>query len=164
MNVCLVSGGIAMGINILIVDDEEKVRKYLARLLLKRGFIVSTVCDGNEALQFLQTQDVDIVLLDVLMPGPSGLDTLPKIKGLRPLTEVLMLTGNASVECGVEGIRRGAFDYLLKPADLNTLLERIQRAMDRRLVRKKGIQALDIPEMRTSEDREPPVSGDERNQ
>jgi DNA-binding NtrC family response regulator len=153
-----------MGISVLIVDDEEKVRKYLARLLLKRGFTVSTVSDGNEALQFLQTQDVDIVLLDVLMPGPNGLDTLPEIKVLRPLTEVLMLTGNASVECGVEGIRRGAFDYLLKPVDLNTLLERIQRAMDRRLVHNKGIQALDIPEMRTSEDRESPASGDERNQ
>jgi DNA-binding NtrC family response regulator len=137
-----------MDINVLIVDDEEKVRKYLSRLLLKRGFLVSTASNGTEALQYLRENDVDLVLLDVLMPGPSGLDTLPQMKALRPLTEVIMLTGNASVECGVEGIKRGAFDYLLKPVDLDALLECMHRAMERRVVCKEGIQALDIPEMR----------------
>jgi DNA-binding NtrC family response regulator len=134
--------------SVLIVDDEQKVRKYLSRLLQKRGFSVSTAGDANEALQFLREQDVDIILLDVLMPGSSGLDILPEIKALRPHTEVLMLTGNASVQSGVEGIARGAFDYLLKPVDLNTLLPRMHRALERRLVHSQGIQALDIPEMR----------------
>lgn len=134
--------------SVLIVDDEPKVRKYLSRLLQKRGFSVFTASDAHEALQFLHEQDVDIILLDVLMPGPSGLDILPEIKSLRPHTEVLMLTGNASVQSGVEGIARGAFDYLLKPVDLNTLLPQIHRALERRLVHSQGIQALDIPEMR----------------
>jgi DNA-binding NtrC family response regulator len=139
-----------MSISVLIVDDEEKVRKYLSRLLLKRGFLVSMACDGTEALQHLESTDADIVILDVLMPGPNGLEILPQIKALRPQTEVILLTGNASVECGVEGIRRGAFDYLLKPVHLDDLFDRMQRALERRLVNRDGIQALDIPEMRSS--------------
>jgi DNA-binding response OmpR family regulator len=138
-----------MTARILIVDDEEKVRKYLTRLLQKRGFEVFSAEDGPSALAFLQGDDPDLIILDVLMPGASGLEVLPEIKRLRPHAEVLMLTGNASVDDGVEGIRRGAFDYLLKPVDMAMLLERIHAALERRLIRREGIQALDIPEMRS---------------
>ncbi len=137
-----------MTVRVLVVDDEEKVRRYLSRLLSKRGYAVETAVDGPAALAMLQEQDVDLIILDVLMPGPSGLEILPRIKEMRPHSEVIMLTGNASVDDGVEGIRRGAFDYLLKPVDLSALLDRMQRALERRLVRREGIQALDIPEMR----------------
>lgn len=137
-----------MTVRVLVVDDEEKVRRYLSRLLLKRGYAVETAADGPEAMAMLQEQDMDLIILDVLMPGPSGLEILPRIKELRPHSEVIMLTGNASVDDGVEGIRRGAFDYLLKPVDMPALLDRIHRALERRLVRRDGIQALDIPEMR----------------
>jgi DNA-binding NtrC family response regulator len=137
-----------MSVTVLIVDDEEKVRSYLSRLLLKRDFTVHVAAEGTDALKQIAAHDVDIVLLDVLMPGPSGLDVLPEIKRLRPDTEVIMLTGNASGRDGVEGMRRGAFDYLLKPVDLPQLLQRMHAAMERRLVRQKGIAALDIPELR----------------
>jgi len=138
-----------MNARILIVDDEEKVRKYLSRLLQKRGFEVFDAEDGRSALIFLQDKEPDLIILDVLMPGVSGLEVLPEIKRLRPDAEVLMLTGNASVEDGVEGIRRGAFDYLLKPVDINMLSERLHAALERRLIRREGIQMLDIPEMRS---------------
>ncbi len=138
-----------MTARILIVDDEDKVRKYLSRLLGKRGFAVLSAEDGPSALALLQEEDPDLIILDVLMPGASGLEILPEIKRLRPHVEVLMLTGNASVDDGVEGIRRGAFDYLLKPVDMNMLLERLHAALERRMVRREGIQALDIPEMRS---------------
>jgi len=137
-----------MSVTVLIVDDEVKVRSYLSRLLLKRGFTVQVAAEGKAALEQVVAYDVDVVLLDVLMPGLSGLDVLPEIKRLKPDTEVIMLTGNASGRDGVEGLRRGAFDYLLKPVDMPQLLQRIHAAMDRRLVRQKGISALDIPELR----------------
>lgn len=137
-----------MNATVLIVDDEDKVRSYLARLLQKRGYEVHAATDGAEALAMLTQRAVDIVLLDVLMPGASGIDVLPEIKRLQPEAEVIMLTGNASGAIGVEGIRRGAFDYLLKPIDLTQLLQRMTAALEHRLVSQQGISALDIPELR----------------
>ncbi|MGM0664072.1 MAG: response regulator [Thermodesulfobacteriota bacterium] len=132
---------------LLIVDDEEKVRKYLSSLLINRGYRVETAPDGTSALEMLDQTDFDVVLLDVLMPGPDGLAVLQEIKRLKPLTEVIMLTGNASVDTGVEGIRLGAFDYLLKPLDLTALSECLKEALKWKRFREKGGAALDIPEM-----------------
>ncbi|MBN2061652.1 MAG: response regulator [Deltaproteobacteria bacterium] len=114
---------------LLVVDDEEKVRKYLSKLLTNRGYQVDIAPDGTTALEMLKKTDYDIVLLDVIMPGPDGLAVLQEIKRIKPLTEVIMLTGNASVNTGVEGIRIGAFDYLLKPLDLNALSECLRDAL-----------------------------------
>jgi DNA-binding NtrC family response regulator len=132
---------------LLIVDDEEKVRKYLSSLLRNRGYRVDTAPDGISALEMVSQTDFDIVLLDVLMPGPDGLTVLQEIKRQKPNMEVIMLTGNASVNTGVEGIRLGAFDYLLKPLDLNALTECLSEALKWKRFREKGVSALDIPEM-----------------
>lgn len=137
-----------MNATVLIVDDEDKVRSYLARLLQKRGCEVHAAADGAEALAMLDRQAVDIVLLDVLIPGASGMDVLREIKRLQPEAEVIMLTGKASGASGVEGMRRGAFDYLLKPIHLAQLLQRMQAALEHRLVNQQGIFALDILELR----------------
>lgn len=137
-----------MSVTVLIVDDEDKVRSYLARLLHKRGYRTRAARDGAEALALLKEYEAEIILLDVLMPGASGIEVLPEIKRLRPEAEVIMLTGNASGAVGVEGIRLGAFDYLLKPIDLPQLLQRMEAALEHRLVRGQGISALDIPELR----------------
>jgi DNA-binding NtrC family response regulator len=94
-----------MAARLLIVDDEEKVRVYLARLLGRRGYEVETAADGASALEKIADQDFDAVLLDVLMPGMSGLEALPRIKKLKPMVEVIMLTGNASVKIGVESMK-----------------------------------------------------------
>jgi DNA-binding NtrC family response regulator len=132
---------------ILVVDDEEKVRTYLSRLLERRGFEVQTAPDGPTAMARLAETDVDVVLLDVLMPGPDGLTVLKEIKQLKPQIEVIMLTGNASVENGVEGIRQGAFDYQLKPVDLENLYLCLQEALEQKGFKEKGASALNLPEM-----------------
>ena len=140
---------------LLVVDDEEKVRKYLSSLLRNRGYQVDAAPDGISALEMVNHADFDVVLLDVLMPGPDGLEVLQEIKRQKPHIEVIMLTGNASVNTGVEGIRLGAFDYLLKPLDLNALTECLSEALKWKRFREKGVSALDIPEMseKPSEDR-----------
>lgn len=133
---------------LLIVDDEEKVRKYLSSLLRNRGYRVDTAPEGTSALEMVNQNDFDLILLDVIMPGPNGLEVLQEIKRRKPNTEVIMLTGNASVNTGVEGMRLGAFDYLLKPLDLKALTECLDEALKWKHFREKGTSALDLPEMR----------------
>ncbi|MCU0538472.1 MAG: response regulator [Desulfobacterales bacterium] len=119
-----------MGAKLLVVDDEEKVRIYLARLLVNRGYQVETAADGASALEKLTHQEFDVVLLDIIMPGMGGMEVLPQLKKLKPKVQVIMLTGNASVTIGVESIKRGAFDYLLKPVDLERLNECLTQALE----------------------------------
>lgn len=126
-----------MAARLLVVDDEEKVRIYLARLLARRGYEVETAADGALALEKVAKEDFDAVLLDVLMPGMSGMEVLPRIKKLKPMVEVIMLTGNASVKIGVESMKLGAFNYLLKPINLEQLTECLTEALEHgRFVRK----------------------------
>ncbi|MCJ8502751.1 response regulator [Desulfatitalea alkaliphila] len=120
---------------VMVVDDEEKVRKYLSRLLQKRGFTVETAADGEAALALLAERDFDVVLLDVLMPGLDGIAVLKEIKQRRPLTEVIILTGNASVNTGVAGLQHGAVDYLLKPVNLDNLMVCMGEALEQRRFR-----------------------------
>jgi DNA-binding response OmpR family regulator len=123
---------------VMVVDDEDKVRHYLSRLLEKRGFSVSTAADGQAALDLLEQMDFDIVLLDVLMPGLDGISVLKEIKKRKPLTEVIILTGNASVNTGVEGLQLGAIDYMLKPINLENLLLCMREALEQRRLRTNG--------------------------
>lgn len=139
-----------MEYRILLVDDEEKTVKYLSRHLIKRGFNVGTALSGPAALEKVEAQDFAVVILDVLMPGMNGIETLREIKKIAPLTEVIMLTGHASVEAGIEGMRLGAFDYLMKPLDLDELVKKIHTAYEQRTYHEKGIEAVNVPEM-TSE-------------
>jgi DNA-binding NtrC family response regulator len=120
---------------VMVVDDEEKVRKYLSRLLENRGFEVDTAADGDAALVMLARRDFDIILLDVLMPGPDGIAVLKEIKKRKPLTEVIILTGNASVTTGIEGIQLGAIDYLMKPVNLENLMICMHEALEQRRFR-----------------------------
>ena len=124
-----------MSPKVLVVDDEEKVRKYMSRLLKIRGFDVDTASDGTTALSMIHESDVDIVLLDVLMPGIDGITVLKEIKKTKPAIEVVMLTGNASVETAIEGMRIGAFDYLLKPVDLDNLYLCLREALEHKKIK-----------------------------
>ncbi len=117
---------------VMVVDDEEYVRKYLTRLLEKRGYRVSTAADGLAALELLEQMDFDIVLLDVLMPGIDGISVLKEIKKRKPLTEVIILTGATSVNTGLEGIQLGAVHFLLKPIHLDTLMVCMHDALEQR--------------------------------
>ena len=115
----------------LVVDDEVAVVEALARRLDRRGLKVGTASSGQQALDRLEeggASATDVVILDVKMPGMDGLETLRRIKERHPLVEVIMLTGHATVESAIEGMKRGAFDYLMKPCDLETLVAKLDQA------------------------------------
>ncbi len=126
------------GIRLLLADDEDDFRTTLANRLRKRHLEVWDVENGTKAVETAQERPLDIAVIDVKMPGIDGLETLRQIKQITPLIEVIMLTGHASVESGLEGMRLGAFDYLMKPCDINELVLKIEDAFQRKLVQEKS--------------------------
>jgi DNA-binding NtrC family response regulator len=114
--------------HILLVDDETEFLDLMTKRLDRRNFQVSTAANGVDALKVLETTPVDVVVLDVRMPGMDGIETLRRIKALTPATEVILLTGHANMEVALEGMNLGAFDYLLKPVAINDLIFKIQDA------------------------------------
>jgi two-component system, OmpR family, response regulator len=126
--------GIMSSFKVLIVDDERDFRESLVRRLQRRSVDAAGVASGEAALEHLAAQPVDVVVLDVKMPGMNGVETLREIKRRHPVVEVILLTGHASVDSGVEGLALEAFDYLIKPVKLDDLIERIMEAYDRHKV------------------------------
>lgn len=134
--------------NVLFVDDEKKFLDTLIRRLEHRNFTVSAVYGGEEALEFLEKNPgVDLVVLDVKMPGMNGTQTLVSIKKRYPLIEVIMLTGHATVGSAIDGMKLGAFDYLTKPCDLDRLLEKANAAVVRKRKHEARIQEARIQEI-----------------
>ncbi len=119
----------------------------LSKRLEARGFIVHKAYSGDEALKLLGEQKVDVVILDVLMPGKSGIETLHEIKHRQPLVEVIMLTGHATVETAIEGMKLGAYDYLMKPMETPELVEKINAALARKREHEERIQRAEINEI-----------------
>jgi ActR/RegA family two-component response regulator len=118
-------------IRVLLVDDEEQFVKNMTRILKLRGFDVWTALSGFEAVDAIKYGGgFDVVVLDVKMPGMDGVATLGEIKKWAPDTEVIMLTGHASLSSGMQAIRRGAYDYLMKPCDVEDLVEKIREAYE----------------------------------
>ncbi len=114
---------------VLLVDDEVPFVETMTKRLAKRDLTVFSAHSGPEALTKIdQVDHVDVVILDVKMPGMDGLETLKEIKKGHPLIEVIMLTGHATIETGIEGMKLGAFDYLMKPCDIDMLLQKVQEA------------------------------------
>lgn len=114
---------------ILLVDDEAPFVDALAKRLDKRGATVSTALSGPEALNKLEEDSrLDVVILDVKMPGMDGIETLKAIKAKHPLIEVIMLTGHATVDSAIDGMKLGALDYLMKPCDLDILMAKLKEA------------------------------------
>jgi DNA-binding NtrC family response regulator len=128
---------------VLLVDDERDFLEVLIRRLGKRDVDVRGVSSGEEALQYLEAKPIDVAVLDVRMPGMDGLTALRKIKKLDPLIEVIMLTGHASLEVALEGMRAGAFDYLMKPAEIDELLYKIQDAHRAKTIQEEKIARLE---------------------
>ncbi len=133
-----------MKVRVLLVDDEEQFVETLAMRLEARDFAVATAFSGDQALDYLKANEADVVVLDVLMPGLSGIDTLGMMKKIRPLTEVIMLTGHATVETAIEGMKLGAFDYLMKPTEIEELVEKITKAQKRKAEQEERIQKATI--------------------
>jgi len=116
-------------IKLLLVDDEKPFLDTLTKRLEKRDLIVSAVYTGKDALDMLvNNTSIEVVILDVKMPGMDGIETLIEIKKKLPLVEVVMLTGHATVESAIDGMRLGAFDYLMKPCDIDTLVTKVTQA------------------------------------
>lgn len=111
---------------ILLVDDKEEFVSALSNRLLLQGMEVHTATKGEDALAMLQEKTADVVILDVVMPGMGGLETLRRIKETYPHIQVIMLTGHASTKEGIEGMRLGAFDYLMKPVDIEELIAKMK--------------------------------------
>jgi DNA-binding NtrC family response regulator len=131
-------------LRLLLVDDEERFLATTKILLDKRGANTFTASSGPDALEILAQHAIDVVILDVKMPGMDGVEVLRKIKRDHPLVEVLMLTGHASVESAVEGLKLGAFDYLMKPCEIPRLLEKANEACAQKRAKEEKIRRAKI--------------------
>ena len=116
---------------VLLVDDEVDFSEALAERMRQRGLEVDTVENGMKALEQIKQKAYDAVLLDLAMPGMDGIETLKRMLELKPDLQVILLTGKATVEKGVEAVKLGAFEFLEKPAKIETLMDRIQTAQAR---------------------------------
>ena len=131
--------------NVLLVDDETPFVETITKRLTKRDLNVSSAGSGREALAKLAAAtDIEVVILDVKMPGMDGIETLKRIKKSHPLVEVIMLTGHATVESGIEGMKLGAFDYLMKPCDMEILIAKVSAAATKKRAHEEKIIAARI--------------------
>jgi len=120
-------------IRLLMVDDEKAFLDSMTKRLEIRELDISAVYNGEEALTEIENNKaIEVVLLDVKMPGIDGIQTLVEIKRMAPLVEVIMLTGHATVDTAIDGMKLGAFDYLLKPCDIDVLVGKIKGAASRK--------------------------------
>jgi len=134
--------------NVLLVDDEESFVSTMTKRLTHRGYAITEAFDGQAALNTLkENPQIEVVILDVKMPGMDGIETLREIKRQFPLLEVIMLTGHATVESAIEGMKMGAFDYLMKPCDIDTLVSKVEEAAGRKRSHDEKIQEARIKEI-----------------
>lgn len=133
---------------ILIVDDEIDFLETIIKRLEKRQLDVTGVASGEKAIELIKEKLFDVVLLDIKMPGGiDGIETLREIKKYRPLTEVVLLTGHASIETSIEGMKLGAFDYLLKPIRLEDLMVKLAMAFQKKDEHDQKIRSAKIKEL-----------------
>ena len=131
-----------MAITVLLVDDEENFVETLAKRLTLRRFNIFTATRADQAFAALNENPIDVVLLDVRMPDLDGIAATKTIKGSHPLVEVILLTGHASIEASLEGMEMGAFDYLLKPVNIDELVYKIEDAHHKKELQEEKIRRL----------------------
>src|SRR5919107_2212212 len=117
--------------NILIIDDERAIRKTLTEILGYEGFKVDEAADGEEGLKKFLATTYDVVLCDIKMPKLDGIEFLSKATESNPDVPVIMISGHGNIETAVEAVKKGAYDYISKPPDLNRLLVAIRNALER---------------------------------
>ncbi|MFW6081954.1 MAG: response regulator [Desulfosalsimonas sp.] len=139
-----------MKTRVLLVDDEKDFVEQLSERLRIRDYDVTVCHSGEEAVENTRQYIYDVVILDVAMPGMDGNKALRSIKQRRPLTEVIMLTGHATVESAIDGMKQGAFDYLMKPCETDELIEKINNARQRKAEQEERIQAAKAQRYSTS--------------
>lgn len=137
---------------VLLVDDEQGFVETMIKRLKKRDLEIVSACNGQEALDRLaMDSQIEVVILDIKMPVMDGMATLAKIKAKSPLVEVIMLTGHATVENAIEGMKMGAFDYLMKPCDTDELVAKVEQAAARKRKQEEkimGARLRDITQRR----------------
>ncbi len=133
-----------MKTKVCLVDDEKDFVEALAQRLEVRDFDVTVALDGEQALEIVSNQDVDVVVLDVVMPGKDGIEVLREIKQINPLVEVIMLTGHATVDVAIEGMKVGAHDFLMKPTDTTDLIAKITTAHQKKAGHEERIRQAEI--------------------
>ena len=116
-------------LRVLFVDDEEEFVSTLSERLQLRDIATLVATDGDQALQIMETDRPPVVVLDVMMPGLGGLDVLKQIKRDYPNTQIILLTGHGSTKDGIKGMRLGAFDYLMKPVNIEDLITKMSEAL-----------------------------------
>lgn len=129
---------------ILLVDDDQNFLSVTEKRLVKRGCTVQTASNGSEVFEKLQAQNIHVVVLDVKMPGMNGIEVLKKIKTQFPLVQVIMLTGIPTVGCASDSLKVGALNYLVKPVDIEELLQKIKEAYAQRLRLEEKIRETQI--------------------
>ncbi len=132
------------GTHLLIVDDERTTRLSLSEIFTLRGAIVSVAADGQEALAKIAEAEYDLIILDIKMPGASGLQVLEAVQKKSPATIVILLTAHATVDTAIHALRKGAFDYILKPAQPRMIIEVVERGLAKRQdhLRKQNLVGL----------------------
>ena len=133
---------------VLVVDDETDFLETIIKRLQKRGLEAQGVPQGEAAIELMKERRFDVVLLDIKMPGGmDGIETFRELKKLQPLTEVIFLTGHATLESSVEGMKLGAFDYLIKPVKLDDLLPKLAEAFRKKNTHDQKIRNYKIQQL-----------------
>ena len=134
--------------SVLVVDDEEDFLETIVKRLNKRKITAIGVKSGEEALKVIKDRLIDVVILDIKMPGGmDGIETLREIKRIQPICEVILLTGHGSMETSIEGMKLGAFDYLLKPVKLEQLLPKLAEAFEKKDSQDQKIRSAQIKKL-----------------
>ena len=147
---------------VLVVDDEEDFLDTLVKRLNKRQIDTAGACSGEEAVELMKQKLFDAVILDIKMPGGmDGIEALREMKRIQPLAEVILLTGHASVETSIEGMKLGAFDYLMKPIKLEELMVKLAQAFEKKDTHDQKIRAARIKELLHPTGRESDQAGED---
>jgi DNA-binding NtrC family response regulator len=126
---------------IMLVDDEVPFVETMTKRLAKRSIETITAFSGEEGLEKLKTnQNLDVIILDVKMPGMDGLEALKEIKSVSPLIEVIMLTGHATIELAIDGMKLGAYDFLMKPCEIEVLVSKVEEATKKKREHEERIE------------------------
>src|SRR4051812_3973845 len=131
-------------IALLLVDDDPDFRESVARRFMRRGFQVQEATHGEQALQLASLREFDVVILDMVMPGLSGIQVLEQLKLTHPESEVILLTGRGTIETAVQAMKLGAYDFLSKPFPLAELELLIEKAYERHQLRKENVQLKEV--------------------
>jgi DNA-binding NtrC family response regulator len=146
-------------IHLLLVDDEKDFIETVAQRLNIKGFKTTVAFNGQAAFEKIATDEtVDVIIMDISMPGADGLESLKKIKQKRPLIEIIMLTGHSTLQSAIESIKFGAFDYLIKPCELDALIIKINAAASRKKDRENKISDIRIKPYITQWERDELIS------